>query len=72
VGDVYEIRIRGHLTDAARSALADMVGPIESCEGVMRAPICDQAQLRGVLARLDELGCEVIAARPISPGGPRR
>ena len=72
MADVYEIRIRGGLTDVARGALADTVGVIEPFETVIRVPISDQAQLRGVLARLDETGCELIAARPLSRGGPRR
>jgi hypothetical protein len=66
VPDLYEIRIRGGLNDATRDRLADMVGTLQPCETVMRGPIADQAELRGVLARLTELGCELIAARPIT------
>jgi hypothetical protein len=71
--ELYEIRIRGGLSDATRSSLADAIGGLEPAETVMRAPIADQAQLRGIIARLHELGCELIAARPISPrrGGRR-
>jgi len=66
VPDLYEIRIRGGLSDAKRDRLADTVGTFEPCETVMRGPIADQAELRGVLARLTELGCELIAVRPIT------
>jgi hypothetical protein len=67
VGELYEIRIRGGMSDDTRSRLADTVGTFEPSETVMRGQIADQAELRGVLARLQELGCELIAARRISP-----
>ncbi len=72
MGDFYEIRIRGGLDDATRDRLADTVGALQPCETVMRGPIADQAELRGVLARLAELGCELIAARPITARGAQR
>ncbi len=68
MSDLYEIRIRGGLGDKERAQLADALRDFEACETVMRAQIADQAELRGVLARLSEFGCELIAARRVSPG----
>jgi hypothetical protein len=67
VADVYEIRIRGALSDATVSQLAEGVRAFEPTETVLRGQVADQAELRGVLARLQELGCELLEARRLSP-----
>jgi hypothetical protein len=67
VDDVYEIRIRGALTDAVVSELADTLRTFAPTETVLRGQVADQAELRGVLARLQELGCELLEARRLSP-----
>jgi hypothetical protein len=67
VDDVYEIRIRGALSDAVAAQLADMVRAFEPTETVLRGHVADQAELRGVLARLQELGCELLEARRLTP-----
>jgi hypothetical protein len=68
VDELYEIRIRGPLSDEARSRLADELRAFETTETVLRGRVTDQAELRGVLARLEELGCELLEARPVTPG----
>ena len=65
--DVYEIRIRGALSDAVAAQLADALRAFEPTETVLRGRVADQAELRGVLARLQELGCELLEARRLSP-----
>ncbi|HEY4096346.1 MAG TPA: hypothetical protein VGM33_12570 [Baekduia sp.] len=65
--DTYEIRIRGPLTDEVRAHLADAVRAFEPTETVLRGRVADQAELRGVLARLQELGCELLEARRLTP-----
>ncbi len=65
--DVYEIRIRGVLTDAVAGELADALRTFAPTETVLRGHVADQAELRGVLARLQELGCELLEARRLSP-----
>ncbi|MCW2982684.1 MAG: hypothetical protein JWR63_254 [Conexibacter sp.] len=65
--DAYEIRIRGSLSDAVRSELADNVRAFESTETVLRGRVADQAELRGILARLEELGCDLLEARRLTP-----
>jgi hypothetical protein len=67
VADVYEIRIRGALTDAVVGELADALRAFTPTETVLRGQVVDQAELRGVLARLQELGCELLEARRLSP-----
>ena len=67
MADVYEIRIRGALSDAVMSQLAEGVRAFEPTETVLRGHVADQAELRGVLARLQELGCELLEARRLSP-----
>jgi hypothetical protein len=67
VDDVYEIRIRGALTDAVAGELADTLRAFAPTETVLRGHVADQAELRGVLARLQELGCELLEARRLSP-----
>ena len=65
--DIYEIRIRGVLTDAVAGELADALRAFAPTETVLRGHVADQAELRGVLARLQELGCELLEARRLSP-----
>lgn len=65
--DVYEIRIRGALSDAVAGELADALRAFAPTETILRGNVTDQAELRGVLARLQELGCELLEARRLSP-----
>jgi hypothetical protein len=67
VDDTYEIRIRGPLTDEVRAQLADALRAFEPTETILRGRVADQAELRGVLARLQELGCELLEARRLTP-----
>jgi hypothetical protein len=67
VADAYEIRIRGSLSDSVRDALAQDVRGFEPIETVLRGQVVDQPELRGVLARLEELGCELVEARRLTP-----
>ena len=69
--ELYEIRIRGALDDDARARLADEVRGFEPAETVLRGRVGDQAELRGILARLHDLGCELLEARPVTPRPPR-
>jgi hypothetical protein len=71
VDDLYEIRIRGALTDAVARELADTLRAFEPTETVLRGRVLDQAELRGVLARLQELGCELLEARRLTPRAAR-
>ena len=70
--DVYEIRIRGALSDKVVAELADTLRAFAPTETVLRGPVVDQAELRGVLARLQEVGCELLEARRLSPRRARK
>lgn len=69
---VYHIRIRGHLDPGWTHELAGlMLTPEDDGTTVLRGPLADQAALRGILNRLDDLGLtllEVILVSPL-PGG---
>jgi hypothetical protein len=67
VAEDYEIRVRGPLSDAMRAHLADSVRMFDTAETLLRGRVADQAELRGVLARLQELGCELLEARRVTP-----
>ncbi len=72
VTDTYEIRIRGALTDAAAGELADTLRAFAPTETVLRGHVVDQAELRGVLARLQEPRCELLEARRLGRVGAGR
>jgi hypothetical protein len=58
-----EIRIRGRLDDAALARFADVYGHLEITETVLRGEIVDQAELHGVLDRLQDEGCTLLEVR---------
>lgn len=70
--ELYEIRVRGALDDVGRARLADAVRSFEATETVMHVRIADEAELRGILAELHELDCELLAARRVAPRRPAR
>lgn len=65
----YEIRVRGHLHG---EFWADWLGGLDlrlepSGETVAVGPLADQAALHGVLARVRDLGLELISVQQFSP-----
>jgi hypothetical protein len=64
---VYEIRIRGrvgpHLADAL--GLTTVVEPVDT---VLRGPVADQEDLHTILARLQDMGLELVEIRQLPPG----
>lgn len=67
-----EIRIRGRLDDPALRRFADAYGDVTVAETVLRGEIADQAELHGILARLQDLGCELLEVRRLLKRGPDR
>jgi hypothetical protein len=55
-----EITVRGRLTDAAAARFAEAYGDVEVAATVLRAEAVDQPRLQGMIARLQELGCEAL------------
>jgi hypothetical protein len=61
----YEIRIRGLIGDGLVDSLGDFDAQVEPAETVLRGEIRDQAELHGLLARIESLGLELVEVRQI-------
>jgi hypothetical protein len=59
----YEIRVKGRLSDALSGALEDFTASVSPAETVIRGQLRDQAELHGVLERIQSLGLELIEVR---------
>ncbi len=71
----YEIRIKGKVGRSLLASFENMDSTIRPAETVLRGPVADQAQLHGLLERIQLLGLELIEIRQVAgePGsGPRR
>jgi hypothetical protein len=62
----YEIRIRGLVGDSLLATFEDMHAAVRPAETVLRGPVADQAQLHGLLERIQLLGLELIEIRQVS------
>jgi len=59
----YEIRVKGRMSDTLTSAFEDFTAAVKPAETVMRGNIRDQAELHGLLERIQALGLELIEVR---------
>lgn len=59
----YEIRIRGRVGQAVLDTFACLESDVEPVETVLHGPVRDQAELHGLLRRLQGLGLELIEVR---------
>jgi hypothetical protein len=59
----YEIRVRGRFDDDRVARLAEFTDKLSVSETVLSGHMDDQAELHGLLARLQELGFELLAVR---------
>ena len=62
---VYEIRIKGRLSDSLCGAFEDFNAAVRPAETVMRGELRDQSELHGVLDQIQSLGLELIEVRKI-------
>ena len=62
----YQIRVRGHLGPAARRAFPALNAEPHGRDTLLRGP-GDQAALYGTLARIEELGLELLEVRFLEP-----
>ena len=62
----YEIRIRGRVGSSLLATFDDMEAAIRPAETVLRGNITDQAQLHGLLERIQLLGLELIEIRQVA------
>jgi hypothetical protein len=69
----YEIRVAGVLPPEALLDFERLTASVEPVETVVHGPLQDQAALKGLLARLETFGVEVIEVRRLrgqaSPAG---
>jgi hypothetical protein len=61
---VYQICVRGRLTERMAAALEGMTLHAGSANSVFTGEVEDQAQLYGLLDRLPDLGLELISVQP--------
>jgi hypothetical protein len=59
----YEIRVRGRISNAALERLEGMQGGPGGVETVLHGPVRDQAELHGLLDRINTLGLELVEVR---------
>ena len=65
----YQIRVRGHLGPAMRGAFPALQAETQARDTVLRG-VTDQAALYGVLARIEELGLELLEVRRLIEATP--
>jgi hypothetical protein len=63
----YEIRIRGRVTESLLASFGGMASELEPVETVLHGPVRDQAELHGLIDRVQALGLELIEIRRL-PG----
>jgi hypothetical protein len=61
--ELYEFRIKGRLSDSLCDAFEDFSSAIEPAETIFRGEVRDQAELHGVLERIESLGLELVELR---------
>jgi hypothetical protein len=65
----YEIRVKGMIGDPLLESLGNLHASIKPAETVLRGMITDQAELHGVLDRIQSLGLELIEIRQVHEPG---
>jgi hypothetical protein len=64
----YEIRIRGRVSSAVLATFDPLESDVEHVETILHGPVRDQAELHGLLHRLQALGLELIEVRRLPAG----
>lgn len=62
----YEIRIKGRVGDPLLSSFGNLDASIKPAETILRGAIVDQAELHGLLDRIQSLGLELIEVRQVA------
>jgi len=63
----YQIRVRGRVTAVLLDSFQGMESTVEPVETVLHGPVRDQAELHGLIDRIQALGLELIEVRRL-PG----
>jgi hypothetical protein len=61
----YEIRVRGRIGKAIAERFDGFEAEVEPAETVLRGEIRDQAELHGLLARIESLGLVLVEVRQV-------
>jgi hypothetical protein len=59
----YEFRIRGRLSAAVLGRFDMLESDVERVDTVLHGPVRDQAELHGIIERVQSLGLELIEVR---------
>ncbi len=59
----YEFRIRGRLSDRVLERFDMLESDLERVETILHGPVRDQAELHGIIDRVQSLGLELIEVR---------
>jgi hypothetical protein len=59
----YQIRVRGRVSPALLESFERMQSEVEPVETVLHGPVRDQAELHGLIDRIQALGLELIEVR---------
>jgi hypothetical protein len=65
---LYEIRIRGRVSQTVLDTFDHMDSSVERVETILHGPVRDQAELHGLLHRLQALGLELVEVRRLPEG----
>ena len=60
---LYEIRIRGRVSQTVLDTFDQMQSSAERVETILHGPVRDQAELHGLLHRIQALGLELVEVR---------
>jgi len=71
-GGSYEIRIRGRLSEALQAEFEELEVTTEPVETILHGRLRDQAELFGLLDRIQSLGLELVELRRLAGGGGTR
>jgi hypothetical protein len=69
---MYEIRVRGLLSDRLLGAFPEMHARLIDHETVLNGPLSDQSALHGVLGLIEALGLELLEVRRSTARGDGR
>jgi hypothetical protein len=64
----YEIRIRGRVSQTVLATFDHMESTVERVETILHGPVRDQAELHGLLHRVEALGLELVEVRRLPEG----
>jgi hypothetical protein len=65
----YEIRVKGRVSPAVLETFEGLASEVEPVETVLHGPVRDQAELHGLLDRIQALGLELIEVRRLPQTG---